>query len=242
MLRRLLAIGAALAAPIAFSAPAASAAAGPAVESLSHPGSLSRYAFVEYGVTARARPSFAAQPVGRLTETTYWDTSTVVPVLKRTAGPASESWTEVRLPLPPPNRLIGWVPSEALSSLHAVHTWLQINRERFTATLIRDHHVVFRAPIGVGQLQWPTPAGNFVIEERLTPPEANSVYGALAFGTSAHSSVLTEWPNQGQVGVHGTNEPWLIPGRISHGCIRLRNSDILRLGRLMPVGTPVTIR
>src|SRR5829696_2360836 len=34
----------------------------------------------------------------------------------------------------------------------------------------------------------------------------------------------------------------LIPGRISHGCVRLRNEDIVRLSRLMPVGTPVTIR
>ena len=32
------------------------------------------------------------------------------------------------------------------------------------------------------------------------------------------------------------------PGRVSHGCIRLRNRDILRLALLMPVGTPVTIR
>lgn len=53
---------------------------------------------------------------------------------------------------------------------------------------------------------------------------------------------VPQWPNEGQVGVHGTNEPWLIPGRISHGCIRLRNPDIRRLARLMPVGTPVTIR
>jgi lipoprotein-anchoring transpeptidase ErfK/SrfK len=29
---------------------------------------------------------------------------------------------------------------------------------------------------------------------------------------------------------------------VSHGCIRMRNRDILRLGRLMPVGTAVTIR
>jgi lipoprotein-anchoring transpeptidase ErfK/SrfK len=34
----------------------------------------------------------------------------------------------------------------------------------------------------------------------------------------------------------------LIPGRISHGCIRLRNAAILRLVKLMPLGTPVTIR
>jgi hypothetical protein len=32
------------------------------------------------------------------------------------------------------------------------------------------------------------------------------------------------------------------PGRVSHGCVRLRNEDIVRLSRLMPVGTPVTIR
>jgi lipoprotein-anchoring transpeptidase ErfK/SrfK len=33
-----------------------------------------------------------------------------------------------------------------------------------------------------------------------------------------------------------------LPGRVSHGCIRLRNEDIEELGRLMPLGTPVTIR
>jgi lipoprotein-anchoring transpeptidase ErfK/SrfK len=67
-------------------------------------------------------------------------------------------------------------------------------------------------------------------------------YGPLAFGTSARSSVLTDWPGGGFIGIHGTDAPELIPGRVSHGCIRLRNDDILRLGRLMPVGTPVTIR
>ena len=44
------------------------------------------------------------------------------------------------------------------------------------------------------------------------------------------------------VGLHGTNEPDLIPGRPSHGCIRLRNRDILTLYRLAPNGTPVDIR
>jgi lipoprotein-anchoring transpeptidase ErfK/SrfK len=43
------------------------------------------------------------------------------------------------------------------------------------------------------------------------------------------------------VGVHGTNQPEIIPGRISHGCIRMRNAAILALARLMPVGTPLTI-
>lgn len=64
----------------------------------------------------------------------------------------------------------------------------------------------------------------------------------LAFGTSARSDVLTDWPAGGYIGIHGTDRPELLPGRVSHGCIRLRNADILRLAELMPVGTPLTIR
>jgi lipoprotein-anchoring transpeptidase ErfK/SrfK len=64
----------------------------------------------------------------------------------------------------------------------------------------------------------------------------------VAFGTSARSSVLTDWPAGGYVGIHGTDEPDLLPGRVSHGCIRMRNADIVRLARLMPMGTPLTIR
>jgi lipoprotein-anchoring transpeptidase ErfK/SrfK len=70
----------------------------------------------------------------------------------------------------------------------------------------------------------------------------SSFYGPVAFGTSARSSVLTDWPAGGFVGIHGTDRPDLIPGRVSHGCIRMQNRDIMRLARLMPVGTPLTIR
>jgi lipoprotein-anchoring transpeptidase ErfK/SrfK len=89
----------------------------------------------------------------------------------------------------------------------------------------------------------PTPAGRYYIRERLGPfANSNSIYGALAFGTSAFSHFRTDWPGGGQVGVHGTNEPGLIPGRISNGCVRLRNSAVVRLGRLLRVGTPLYIR
>ena len=64
----------------------------------------------------------------------------------------------------------------------------------------------------------------------------------VAFGLNARSRVLTDWPGGGFIGIHGTNAPELVPGRISHGCIRMRNDAILRLATLMPLGTPVTIR
>ena len=42
--------------------------------------------------------------------------------------------------------------------------------------------------------------------------------------------------------VHGTNEEGLIGTPASHGCVRMRNRDVVELYSLVPVGTPVSIR
>jgi lipoprotein-anchoring transpeptidase ErfK/SrfK len=131
------------------------------------------------------------------------------------------------------------VPEGSLP-LHRVGTQLVIDRHRLRATLRRAGRVVWSSPVGVGKAATPTPGGRFWIRERLRSPFGGSLYGPWAFGTSAYSS-LSEWPGGGVVGIHGTNQPWLIPGRPSHGCIRLPNPAIRRLVRLAPVGTPVLI-
>ena len=120
-------------------------------------------------------------------------------------------------------------------------TRLVIDRRRLVATLQRDGRPVWRAPIGIGTDATPTPAGVFFVRNRLTRYRS-PFYGPVAFGTSARSATLTDWPGGGFIGIHGTDRPDLIPGRVSHGCIRLRNAAILRLARLMPVGTPIRIQ
>jgi len=42
--------------------------------------------------------------------------------------------------------------------------------------------------------------------------------------------------------IHGTNQPWVIGTGASHGCIRLRNKDILDLWPRVPLGTMVQTR
>ena len=100
---------------------------------------------------------------------------------------------------------------------------------------------IFQARVGVGKPSTPTPAGKFWIREKFHVA-GGPLYGARAMGTAAYSSTLTDWPNGGIVGLHGTGEPGLIPGRPSHGCVRLRNRDIERLYTLTPVGTPLLIK
>jgi len=149
-------------------------------------------------------------------------------------------WVEVRLPVLP-NGSVGWVRRRSLGAYQTVATHLVVDRTRLQATLYRDGTRIFSAPVGVGRSGTPTPAGEFTVRSELTR-YASAFYGPVAFGTTARSAVLTDWPDGGFIGIHGTNAPKLVPGRVSHGCIRLRNRDIVRLTALMPIGTPVTIR
>ncbi len=200
---------------------------------------LYRYAFVVRQGVARSAPRKTAAVVRSLARWTPEGTTNLVLTLdgRRTRRGV---WIRVRLATLPNGRT-GWVPRRMLSDWKEVRTRLVVDRRRLTATLYRRGKVVFRAPVGVGLPSWPTPRGEFYIRNQLYG-FGNPVYGPIAFGTSARSAVLTDWPGGGFIGLHGTNQPSLLPGRVSHGCIRLRNGDILRLARLMPVGTPLTVR
>jgi hypothetical protein len=197
-----------------------------------------RWAPVRRPVVARRAPDAESATIAQLDTRTPEGTTNIVLVV-RDAVSRGTLWTLVRLPVLP-NGTVGWVPRSALGGYVFVQTQLVVDRDKLRATLYRDGRVVFRAPVGIGTPQAPTPAGEFFIRDKLTKFRS-PFYGPVAFGTSARSPVLTDWPAGGFVGVHGTNQPELVPGRVSHGCIRLRNEDILRLARLLPVGTPVTI-
>jgi lipoprotein-anchoring transpeptidase ErfK/SrfK len=189
--------------------------------------------------TARRAPRAGAAAVARLPATTPEGTTTIVLVLRRRVADDGSVWNLVSLPVLP-NGSTGWLPRRALNGYTFVDTRLWVDLAARRLVLTRSGRVVFRAPVGVGAPGTPTPTGRFYIRDRLTR-YASPFYGPIAFGTSARSAVLTDWPAGGYIGIHGTNRPGLIPGAVSHGCIRLRNDAIRRLAALMPVGTPVTI-
>jgi lipoprotein-anchoring transpeptidase ErfK/SrfK len=193
----------------------------------------SLWAPVVHAFVVRAEPSTDAALVAHVAARTPERTTNIVLVTGKTRA-NDGLWVPVRTA-----GASGWVPRSALGGYEAVDMRLVVDTHAFTATLFRAGRVVFRAPVGVGTPMAPTPAGSFYVRSRLTRYRS-PFYGPVAFGTSARSS-LTEWPAGGFVGIHGTNEPDLLPGRVSHGCIRLRNADILVLARLLPVGTPVEI-
>jgi hypothetical protein len=206
---------------------------------LSHPGYRSTWAYLESATDAYSSPSRHARVLGYLGTTTQDGTSELLFEQQRVLVKGAW-WVQVRLPLRPAGQ-IGWVPQRVLGAPQTVHTYLVVSTEKTTLTLYRDGKVVFSTRVGTGKPSTPTPHGQFYIRDRLTGFSAGSIYGPLAFGTSALSNVETDWPGGGVIGIHGTNEPSLIPGHPSHGCIRVPNWEIVKLARLLPIGTPLTI-
>jgi L,D-transpeptidase catalytic domain len=206
---------------------------------LSDRRTVSRWAYPAAEAVARASPSAAARAVGRLRFLTSDQQAELYLALASTRDRAGERWIRVELP-GRPNGRSGWVPAGALGPLHEVRGYLRIDRKRLRATLYRDGRAVFSARVGVGKPGTPTPGGEFYVMEKLTALRA-PVFGPFAIGTSAYAPTLSEWPGGGVVGIHGTNQPQLIPGRPSHGCIRMRNADITRLWRMIALGTPIQI-
>jgi hypothetical protein len=199
----------------------------------------SRWAALRRPALARAAPSTRARRTVRLSSRTPEGTTNLVLVIGHARDARGRLWIRARLPSR--RARTGWLPRAAVGTYGVVHTRLVVDRARLTLTLLREGRVAFRAPVGIGKRQTPTPAGSFYVRDRVTR-YASPFYGPIAFGTSARSATLTDWPAGGFVGIHGTDRPDLVPGRISHGCIRLRNRDILRLAALLPVGTPLEIR
>ena len=200
---------------------------------------VAAWAPVRRPVLAARAPRASAGAVATVGELTPEGTRNLVQVLGRRRH-AGELWLHVRLPSGALEQR-GWVPRRAVGGYVFVHTRLVIDERRLRAVLLRNGRPVFAAPVGIGAPGTETPRGKFYIRNRLTR-YASPAYGPVAFGTSARSDQLTDWPAGGFIGIHGTDRPDLLPGRVSHGCIRMRNRAIRRLDRLMPIGTPLTIR
>jgi L,D-transpeptidase catalytic domain len=241
-----LAVGLALAAPVLLGASCAAASrpAHAVAARTSKSTLLARWrAFAYWGHPVGAyrvhrEPSSRSPVVTVLHQRTEDGYPEVYLVLQRLVTRGGGKWLKIALPMRP-NGTTGWVVSRAFRRLHGVRRWLVIDRTRLFARFFMDGKPIWTAPVGIGKPSTPTPSGLFWVREEFALPD-QPFYGPYAFGTSAYASI-SEWPGGGVVGLHGTSEPYLIPGRPSHGCIRFRNGDILWLAQHMPLGTPVAI-
>lgn len=150
-------------------------------------------------------------------------------------------WLEVHLPVRP-NGSMGWVKAGDVD-LTQNDFRIEVRLSAFQIKVWRGAVLLLSDAIGVGAGATPTPGGRYYIKELLQPPNPNGPYGAFAYGLSGFSEVLTSFAGgSGVLGIHGTNDPTSIGHQVSYGCIRMNNTSIAALAKILPLGVPVDIQ
>jgi L,D-transpeptidase ErfK/SrfK len=118
-----------------------------------------------------------------------------------------------------------------------------------------EPQLVYTHPIGIGRVGWKTPEGTTKIVSRQKDPVwvvPKSVREEHAEDGEKLPAVVPAGPDNplGQYAfrlswpsylIHGTNKPYGVGMRSSHGCMRLYPEDIAVFFDLIPIGTKVTV-
>ncbi len=102
-------------------------------------------------------------------------------------------------------------------------------------------------PVAVGQPGWETPIGTFKVSQKYQNPVWQHPITGEKVLPGKKNPLGKWWIGFGSVGnlligFHGTNDETLVGQPVSHGCLRMRNSDIGQLYQRTSAGTVVTVR
>jgi len=174
-------------------------------------------------------------PLGTMASTTEYGTNRVL-----LAEATKDDWVRVRLPMRP-NHVTAWVAADDVK-LENVEPTVEVDLATRTLTVRSAGTVLAQTTVAIGSDENPTPRGTFYITDKLETPDPGGAYGPFALGLSGYSETLSEFGGgNGQIGIHGTNDPSSLGQAVSHGCIRLPNDVVSQLAELLPLGTPVHV-
>lgn len=149
-------------------------------------------------------------------------------------------WLQVYLPQRP-NESTAWVSQTNVTlATDAYHIVVSLGARQ--VTLYKDGVRLQTDSAAVGEPTSPTPTGHFFVTEDLQLTDPSGPYGPYALGLSGFSNTYYSFEGgPGQIAIHGTDQPQVIGGYASHGCVRLTNPNIAALVAVVPAGTPVDI-
>lgn len=118
-----------------------------------------------------------------------------------------------------------------------------------------NENVVYVYAIGIGRKDWGTPLGAQKISEKIpnptwTPPvsiraehekDGDPLPAVVPAGADNPLGLFALRLSDPSYLIHGTNKPWGVGMRVSHGCIRLYPEGIEELFAMVAKGTAVTI-
>ena len=178
----------------------------------------------------------------------------IVPVLALLAGLVLGGCQPPAGPKPDPHGQAAGDSGKAGSAeLKPSHLVLRLGERRLYLVDDDNRFPAESFPVAIGKEGWETPVGKYHVEEMVVHPDFlkydNSVTPARPIKRIppgplnplgerwigfAHGEGWT-------LGFHGTPNPELIGQAVSHGCVRMRNADVVKVYDRVQVGTPVLV-
>ena len=133
------------------------------------------------------------------------------------------------------------------SAMDAAPTAIRVKRQVIVSVpdrklVVMQNGAVLRVfEVAVGADVSPSPSGTFEIVRRLTEP--TYYHAGVVIPAGDDNPLGPRWVglNKKGYGIHGTNAPRSIGKAASHGCIRMRNRDIVQFFAMVSVGDTVEI-
>ncbi|MEO1446737.1 MAG: L,D-transpeptidase [Cyanobacteria bacterium J06635_11] len=110
----------------------------------------------------------------------------------------------------------------------------------------RGETLIANYSVAVGREGWNTPTGEFVVFQKQIDPAWEHPFTGEVVPPGPDNPLGTRWigfwsDGENSIGFHGTPDESVIGTAVSHGCVRMRNEDVLALYEQVSVDTLVTV-
>lgn len=148
-------------------------------------------------------------------------------------------------PLGPASLYLPTIEEPSLTS-SAQGTSLVIKLSDRRVYVYRGNQLRASYPIAIGKATWETPTGTFEVIEMQREPTLQNLSTGKVILQSVDNPLGARWigfwtNRRNLIGFHGTPQEHLVGQTVPHGCLRMRNQDILALYTQVSIGTPVTL-
>ena len=117
-------------------------------------------------------------------------------------------------------------------------TCIIIDKSEFRLYWVKNNVLIKTYPVAIGRPSMETPTRLWRVGAKLQC-DPRGVYGPRKMALWKWTGSSWQYTNYG---IHGTNQPWVIGTKASHGCIRMYNRDVLELWPQVPLYTKVITR
>jgi len=132
------------------------------------------------------------------------------------------------------------------SATLATHLVLVLGERKVYA--YQNDKVLATYPVAVGKKGWETPQGNFQVIQMVENPVWENPWNGQKVAASLDGPIGIRWigfwsNGKDTIGFHGTpkRHEHFLGQAASHGCVRMRNQDVVALYNMVQHGTPVRV-